>query len=104
MPFRKAYRLKQEKENYLAWLQGMYIYDAFSSVIGQAFAKRGQHVEPYPNKPYDLGIKKKTKAEKQEEKKQNTISFMEKLAAKFNQQFAERNKQQPKVGEGSDQA
>lgn len=45
--YRKAWNLKNEHENYLAWLNGRYVYEAIAS----CFSKR-QDVR-YPDSPHD---------------------------------------------------
>lgn len=99
IPYRKAYRIKMEQQNRFAWLQGMYIYEALCDVspVLHAFAKSGTTVRPYPDKPYEFETaKKKTEAEKNEQKKQNAIAYMEQMTARFNQSFKRR---QPKPTE-----
>lgn len=51
-----AYRLRIDHENYNAWLQGAYIYDALCAVspVLNAFAKRGTKPSPYHEKPYSM--------------------------------------------------
>ena len=39
--YRRAYKLKREIANEQAWLQGLYVYDAFAVCMANAFAKRG---------------------------------------------------------------
>lgn len=89
VPYRKAYQQRLEHENYTAWLQGMYIYDAFSSVISQAFSKGGG--SRYPDKPYEFNKPKKlTEAEKNEKKMQSGIDFMQRMTARFNESYYKR--------------
>lgn len=54
--YRKAYELKQSQENYSAWLQGAYVYDALCAVspVLHAFAKKGAKPIPYLKEPYNL--------------------------------------------------
>lgn len=52
--YRKAYRLKKESENEMAWLQGLYNYDAFAVCLANAFSKRGTKKQNYIEKPFDL--------------------------------------------------
>lgn len=54
--YREAYELKQKQENYSAWLQGAYIYDALCAVspVMRAFAKGGTRPAPYVKKPYGM--------------------------------------------------
>lgn len=58
--FREAEKLKQQRTNAEAWLQGMYVYDAVSKLapILHAFAKKGTKPQPYLEKPYEFGGKK----------------------------------------------
>lgn len=67
--FRKAFRLKREIENEQAWLQGMYIYNAFAVALHNAFTKRGGQKLYYLEKPLDifpLTEAQKKKREKEE--------------------------------------
>lgn len=52
--YRKAYKLKREIANEQAWLQGLYVYDAFAVCMANAFAKRGAKKENYLEKPVDI--------------------------------------------------
>lgn len=99
IPYRKAYRIRIEQENRFAWLQGMYIYEALCDVspVLHAFAKSGTTVRPYPDKPYEFApAKKPTEAEKNAQKMQNAVDFMERMTARFNQSF---NRRRPKDAE-----
>lgn len=93
VPYRRAWEIRQEEKNRFAWLQGMYIYEALCDVspVLHAFAKSGTRVRPYAEKPYEFKqARKKTKAQRNEEKKQAGISFMERMTARFNQSFFQR--------------
>ena len=52
--YRKAYKLKREIENEQAWLQGLYVYDAFAVCLANAFRKRGAKLQNYFDKPLDI--------------------------------------------------
>lgn len=52
--YRQAYRLKRETENEQAWLQGLYVYDAFAVCLANAFRKRGSKLQDYLDKPIDI--------------------------------------------------
>ena len=52
--YRRAYRLKREAENEQAWLQGLYVFDAFAVCLANAFAKRGSKKQNYIDKPIDI--------------------------------------------------
>jgi hypothetical protein len=52
--YRKAYRLKREAENEQAWLQGLYVFDAFAVCLANALSKRGAKKQTYLEKPIDI--------------------------------------------------
>lgn len=54
--YRKAHKMRLEHENYNAWLQGAYVYDAMCGVspILHAFAKKGTKPVPYLKEPYGV--------------------------------------------------
>lgn len=97
----KAHRLKQEHENYAAWLQGAYIYDALCAVSPalHAFAKNPKPM-PYHKKPYateteaetdNTGETKEIKKSEKEIKEINTINASAKFASfmtQWNKQFS----------------
>ena len=92
--FREAEKLRQERVNAEAWLQGMYIYDAFSRIapVLHAFAKKGTKARPYPEEPYPLTQKHAEDAKQRQEKKQSVkgLQYMRKLVASNNKRFEER--------------
>lgn len=50
----KAYKLKFEMQNQMAWLQGLYHYNAVSTAIANAFSKRTHR---YMDKPIDFSTR-----------------------------------------------
>lgn len=91
IPYRKAYHIQQEAINYEAWLNGLYIWKALqcAPIFVNGFMPKGATIEPYFDKPIDFMPKKKrSKAEENEQKQQNAVDFMQKLASTFNRQFA----------------
>lgn len=89
--FREAEKIREERFNRHAWLQGMYVYDAVSRVspVLHAFAKKGTKPEPYPSEPYPLT---KEKAEELEAKKEPELlvkgrSYMEMAMIANNKRF-----------------
>lgn len=50
--YREAYNIKQEQEDYNAWLQGMYFYEALSVALANAFRKKGAPAANYSEEPY----------------------------------------------------
>ena len=52
--YRKAFRLKRQVENEQAWLQGMYVYDAFAVCLSNAFSKPGSKRQNYIESPIEI--------------------------------------------------
>lgn len=52
--YREAYRLKRKISNEQAWLQGIYVFDAFAVCMANVFAKRGSKKQTYLEKPIDI--------------------------------------------------
>lgn len=50
--FRKAEKLRQERIDAEAWLQGSYFAHAIEATIGNAFREKGQTPAKYPVLPY----------------------------------------------------
>lgn len=63
--YRTAFKQRQESSNYNIWLQGLYIYDAFSTVIYNGFTRgKNQKARSYPDRPYGLEPKIDPEAER----------------------------------------
>ena len=52
--FRKAEEDRLEAENYGRWMKGLYIFDAVSISLKNAFLKKGERAVPYLDKPYRI--------------------------------------------------
>lgn len=65
--YRRAYEIKQETENNNAWLYGLYVYDAVSTVLSNAFKVKGASMKHYAKQPYDFKNRVKSEAEKAHE-------------------------------------
>ena len=88
--YRKAYRLRRETENEQAWLQGLYVFDAFAVCLANAFAKRGSKKQTYLEKPID--IYPLTTAEKKRREAEENIKMQQALEAMARKQRREKNK------------
>ena len=49
-----------EQENFKAWMNGIYVYQAFSTVLAAAFSKRSEL--KYPEKPLNFGFIEDTRS------------------------------------------
>lgn len=98
--YAEAYKLKVEHENYNAWLQGAYIYDALCAVspVFHAFAKKGTKPTPYHKQPY--GVEKNDEADETIKKPKEEIQAIN-AAAKFSAMALNWNKRFAKGGENS---
>lgn len=96
--YRKAYELKCEHENYAAWLQGAYIYDAVCAVspVLNAFAKKGTKPFPYHKEPYgaktsatEPSVEKPAKSEKETQEIQalNASARFASFVTQWNKRF-----------------
>lgn len=75
--FAQTYLLKRRVRNEELWLEGIYMANAFQTVIGNAF---GKHKLKYLEKPLD--IFEKTEAEKKQEirnERQKLINWLSRL-------------------------
>lgn len=63
--FRKAFEMRQKRENEQAWLNGLYVYDAMMSALTHLSPNKSSH-KNYAAKPYSATAKE---AEKEHEDK-----------------------------------
>lgn len=81
--YRKAYKLKREIANEQAWLQGLYVYDAFAVCMANAFAKRGAKKVDYLDKPVDIfPLTDAEKERREQEERDKMQQAMEAIARK----------------------
>lgn len=50
--YRKAYKIKQKRNNDLAWLNGRYVYDALKAIVPALRGLSKEPVEQYLDEPY----------------------------------------------------
>ena len=50
--YRKAYKMKQKRNNDLAWLNGRYVYDALKAIVPALRGLSKEPVEQYLDEPY----------------------------------------------------
>ena len=88
--FREAEERKRERENYNAWLQGVYIYEALldASPALNALSKKKK---PYPYRKSPIPITeaetRRQKDEENREKMKNGLGAMRALMAGINKKF-----------------
>ena len=103
--YRKAYKIKQDEINYHAWLQGLYVWKAIQTapVTVNGFVPKGFKFEPYFDKPIDFTPEKKKPVKAQNEQKMNNaVNFMNKLAGRFNAQMQKQKEERLRNPEGKE--
>lgn len=89
--YRKAYRIKRETENEQAWLQGLYVFDAFAVVLANVFSKRGTKKQKYIERPIDIfPLTEREKKRREAEENAKMQAVMESMIRK------QRAKRKPK--------
>lgn len=82
--YRRAYNLMRQRKSDEMWLMGLYVYDALSVAISNAFSKKGTRPKKYLEEP--LRITPLTKEEREikaEQERQKTIAYFDNLAKKW---------------------
>lgn len=90
----EADKVRQERENAMAWWQGVYVYNALTSALSvcELFRAKGHKPTPYPKQPYDLFPKEKTPEEKEREEEAQrlrAIAYFDSLIAHNKQRRGE---------------
>lgn len=84
--YRKAYNLRRQIDNEQAWLQGLYVFDAFAVCLANAFAKRGAKKQNYIEKPIDiLPLTERERKRREAEENAKMQAAMEAMARKQRQ-------------------
>lgn len=91
--YRKADKLRQQRENEQAWLHGLYVYEAIGCMapILNLNAKRGTKALPYSTKPHDFSPPPVTETEKHSAERkayEENCAKMSAFAEAFNKEFA----------------
>lgn len=56
--YRKADKLRNDRKNTDMWIQGMYIYDAVSTVVYNVWCRGKSQPQKYAEKPYQFDVVK----------------------------------------------
>lgn len=84
--YRKAYRLRRETENEQAWLQGLYVFDAFAVCMANAFSKPGTKKQKYIERPIDIfPLTERERKRREAEENAKMQAAMEAMARKQRQ-------------------
>ena len=89
--YREAQKLREQRDNTLAWLHGRYVYDALclASPLFHDLAKSGTRARPYMEKPYEMQPANPDRIDNERQKQRGLTAFKN-IAARFNRGFYER--------------
>lgn len=82
----EADRLRIERANYMAWLQGQYVYHAIGSFTEcfMSFGKKGKiTIKPYVKKPFNLVNKRESDEEREAREERETIERRQRIRNKL---------------------
>lgn len=96
--YREAHRLREEHQNYMLWLQGLYVYDALcaASPIFRSLAKRGTKAHPYVKEPYPITKRETERNDEEAERKrmEKGRAMMQAFMASHNQKLEKQTNEQ----------
>lgn len=92
--YKEAFQIKRKLENEMAWIQGIYIYDAVAVCLQNVFRDRGQKREHYMESPLDIFplTDKEKKAREREEMIKMNKQFEQIRAAQARKKTENKNK------------
>ena len=90
--YKDAHNLRNRRENEMLWVNGIYMVNALSVAIGNAFSKKGTPPKKYLEKPLD--IFPKTEAEEAAEMERKQRELIAKLSVWKTAFDAAKNQQQ----------
>jgi hypothetical protein len=86
---REKYKRDREARSQEMWLQGLYIYDAMRTAIGNALQKKGARPKEYMKKPIRLTpLTDKERAAEQRRKNAEIMAYFERMQKAFEQKAA----------------
>ena len=68
--FFKAEKLRQQRVNEEAWLQGIYFYRALDATVGNIMRKQGTTPSEYPKQPFNISDEEREETRAQREKRE----------------------------------
>ena len=79
--YAEAFKMKTERDNQFAWLQGKYVYEAVGVHFHNAFKKKGEKSLHYPNEPYEFDDPEKEDERRKKESKKLYRQFKSVVSA-----------------------
>ena len=90
--YKRCVEQKRDYDNYIAYLNGIYVLKALNASVGNMFSKKGAKPIEYPDKPIDLNPNRELT---EEEKEEQRLAFLDNL--KLMQANFERNHKDSKA-------
>lgn len=100
--FRRAEKLRLSEANRMAWLHGMYIYEALCDVTPYLKAFSKARPRPYRKEPYDLFEDERRRREEREAKER--YERVQRNVMAFAKAFNEKQQQKSEIKGGDDNA
>lgn len=79
----KADKLRRERIDEEAWLNGQYIVSALNATVGNMFRKTGQAPAEYPKEPVSLSQKRAREQERSEKSKEQEATWAKAWMSSF---------------------
>lgn len=98
--FYKADRLRRERMDEEAWLQGVYVKLAIDSTIGNAFRKNSQDSVEYPKEPATLTARRQEDEERKQKAQEQEAVWASAWMQSLVQAGAKWNKNKKQDGDG----
>lgn len=87
--YRRADELREKRRNQELWLQGLYVHEAVSVALGNAFRKKGTRPQPYSDKPYPVTVLERREQDERQyqERRARMRGRMERIMTAINAKF-----------------
>lgn len=93
--YREAYKIKQDEQNMMLWLQGLYNYVGVATALNNGFSNKK---EKYPEKPFDLHPNETAHEETPEEIRERYYQRFKQMEQMWKAQENERNNLTNQIG------
>lgn len=85
-----AHVIRMKRQNTMMWYQGLYIHEAFSVVLANAFAAKGSQPKKYVSQPFPIYPKTEEELAAEEEMElQNMVASLNAWEKAFNAEYGE---------------
>lgn len=98
--YREAFKIRRKLENEMAWIQGMYFYDAVAVCLQNVLRKRGAKHTNYLERPID--IFPLTAKEKKQREREEMIKTQKELQSLMKAQIARKKQSEIKKQRGDE--